>query len=497
MANKRNRRSKGFSGFGNLFFGILLGVVLTVVATFCVGLWAYNNITVTKLASWFNVEIKLENDPNNIKNMSIGEFLNFGQSYVDNYKDISLQDLENDFGIKIFNDGDYGINDWSKIKAMPLYNLSEDASVIADEITLDTLETLGHFSFPDMPVFNKYKQGGANEGAPIMTVVDDLMDAFDPSVMILNDLQTLFGFNLPDNAIINNLKTYLLTDLQNGIENTMDIITLNDLKTLGIDLTAEPMFENLGDTALKDLPAELKKITVGEALNIGENETGILNAIRNFTLGYSGEGADNSIAANIENITMEDIFDISDSDTGIMHAIKDYTIATLPENINSITMQNIFNISDTDTGLMAAIKNFTVGYSGTGEDLSLASNINSLTMKSILNIGDDAAGIMGAIKNYTITQMQDEQNLITAINGLKLNEILDAGQIAGSGLLSELPENTTILTLPQAIATLLDPDTLTVGKMCDITGAARPGRGWDEKTITEVLQYLSTIDAPA
>ncbi len=177
----------------------------------------------------------------------------------------------------------------------------------------------------------------------------------------------------------------------------------------------------IGDLTAEDANL-IGGITLGSILDIGPDSSGIMKAIKGWTID------DLSDQAKIESLQIGDILDIAPNEDGskpedlsnIMWALKDMTIADLRDqnSINGLKLSDVLEIDEnSSSGILRAIKEWTL------EDLGRQNRIERLKLGQILNIDEDspdAPGIMKAMKDWRISYLTDQD----MIDSLTLGEIL-------------------------------------------------------------------------
>lgn len=185
-------------------------------------------------------------------------------------------------------------------------------------------------------------------------------------------------------------------------------ITIAQVSKLGVTLPDIPLFtaEANQNKPLMDIVAEVgTNVKLGEILTINTESPKILQTLADCTL--SGE---NSIDKKIGTLKLSEIIDISATSPKILRELADCTLA--------------------------------------GD--SLSTKINSLTLGSVIDITENSAPILKALQNTEFN------NLGTAINDLKLNQIME---IKENTILKQL-ENSTLSTINTDIQNLLQDATI-------------------------------------
>ncbi len=230
-------------------------------------------------------------------------------------------------------------------------------------------------------------------------------------------------------------------------------------------------------------------ITLGSILDIDNNSSGIMQAMRDWTI---GDLTDQSM---IESLKIGDILGIEAEPDGskpqdvsnIMWALKDKTIEDLTEQdtINGLKLSDVLDIED-DTGILGAMKSWTLN------DLSKQNRIERLKLGQILDINADdpnTSPIMKAMKDWRISDLTEKDK----VNTLTLGDVLSIGDDAPQMLavlkdmsLGEISTSIDTLTLSEVIdlSTLGDNKILSALKDTEIKDL---GKAIDDLTVEDVF----------
>ena len=234
--------------------------------------------------------------------------------------------------------------------------------------------------------------------------------------------------------------------------------------------------EMIGDAKPKTLGDILNggidfgEMTIGEIVNPGDDK--LLNALKETKI--------NEIGSKVETLTLGDIIEIDENDT-LLKSLENCTLLTVSSEINNLRLEQIVSI-DPSNKILYALRESTVS--------SIGSKINTLTLGDIIDINDDSSQILKSLKGTKINEIGSK------INTLKLNEIItiDSNNKILSSLseysLSDIGSEAQNLTLGDVIAIddnsgkLLESlqgekiselgtaiNDLTIGKIVDVEGS--------------------------
>lgn len=157
-------------------------------------------------------------------------------------------------------------------------------------------------------------------------------------------------------------KETTVADLTSISDLLLNTLTLNDV--LGESAVAgNDLLKNFGNTKIKDLPEELKKVTIGDLVDTTGNP--------------------------------------------ILTALKDETFATLPNKIDNLYVRDVMDVP-ADNLLLNAVKDTKLS--------ELAEKVNNLKIGEMTDVGD--SGILHALRNATLTTLEDELDKVQIANNL-------------------------------------------------------------------------------
>lgn len=178
-------------------------------------------------------------------------------------------------------------------------------------------------------------------------------------------------------------------------------------------LTGKPYPKRtLDDITQEDL---ISNATIGSIVSIDENTTGILAAIKDWTIG------DMTDAARIESLKLAQIITIDENSASILQAMADWSISDLTSQskIDSLTLGDVITIDDDAAQLLISLKDTAIG--------DISSAIDNLRLRDILGDAVNDNNILRALKDSTLeTLSADVGNLTVAdVFGADLYSYLD------------------------------------------------------------------------
>lgn len=447
MAKQRNKNVVKRSGCGSFFIfclGMFFGVIALIGTEIGVGYWAYKNINIAKLESYFDFEINLGNDPSNIKSMSIEELISLGVSVAGDIDNITLNDLYDDFGISI-PDEIYNI-DISSLKDISVVNLlDEGVSIILDEITVRSIVAILDIedSLPDNDFIGNIIDMNLSDA------LDYILNLIDVENLTVEDLKT-FGFDLSEIEFLSDIEsiadgTATLSELNALIEEAVQNLTVSDLEKFDIyltDISFIANIEGISDMSLSDLATEIEnaidEMTIADLnTNFGVNLLDIdfianIEGIEDSTL----DELVSKIDTALEGLSIADLssFGITVSEIAVLKDLAPETLLSeLGNEIDSLTIGELLNLDETETNaLLLAISDFKIG--------TLSTNLQNLTIGEMIGVEDGATGILSALKDIKLGEMT-EDNILSAVEDMTLAELLNIDDEA-TGILAAIKDYT-------------------------------------------------------
>lgn len=130
----------------------------------------------------------------------------------------------------------------------------------------------------------------------------------------------------------------------------------------------------------------------------------------------------------IQNVTIGDVITIDENTTGILLAIKDWTLNDLSDasRIESLRLSQVVTIDENSAPILKAMQDWRIS------DMTDADMVDSLTLGQIIEITKDSAQLLKSVADTPIG------DLGTTIDTLRLCDILDAKAIEGNKILRNL-----------------------------------------------------------
>ena len=130
----------------------------------------------------------------------------------------------------------------------------------------------------------------------------------------------------------------------------------------------------------------------------------------------------------IQNVTIGDVTTIDENTTGILLAIKDWTLSDLSDasRIESLRLSQVVTIDEKSAPILKAMQDWRIS------DMTDADMVDSLTLGQIIEITEDSAQLLKSIADTPIG------DLSATIDTLRLCDILDKEAIEGNKILRNL-----------------------------------------------------------
>ena len=226
---------------------------------------------------------------------------------------------------------------------------------------------------------------------------------------------------------------------------------------LSVEMLRDPLTgkayakKTLGD--LMDSPDVLGSARIGDMVTISPDASGLLHAIRDWTVGDLGK------PARIERLRLSQVFDTGNSTSNIMKAIGGWRISDLKDQnkIDSLVLGDILTIDETSAPVLAALADSPIG------ELSHAAD--TLRLTDIL--GEEAVMGNKLLKNLaqstTSTLSADIEALTFAqVYGSELYSYLDLGTDAAGKAYADYLMEYDPLDETSARPEPVDPDLWTI-----------------------------------
>lgn len=324
-----------------------------------------------------------------------------------------------------------------------------------------------------------YGTEGSNEEGGDYQVVD--------GQIVMNEgkeARTLGALVSEANTIINSMPLESILDA--GIDSAAVILALC-YGTEGVNYTVD---ENGGITMLTDPltgnPYPVRKVedltgnsdliqnvTIGDVITIDENTTGILLAIKDWTLN------DLSDASRIESLRLSQVVTIDENSAPILKAMRDWRISDMTDAdmVDSLTLGQIIEITQDSAPLLKSIADTPIG--------DLSATIDTLRLCDILDKeAIEGNKILRNLKMSSLDTLADDiQNLTVAqVFGDELYSYLDMSDKGTKGM--------TYSDLIGGYNHLADPNSDTAG-----TNTLRPEAiRADDLAVTETRKTTETTD---
>ena len=130
----------------------------------------------------------------------------------------------------------------------------------------------------------------------------------------------------------------------------------------------------------------------------------------------------------IQNVTIGDVITIDENTTGILLAIKDWTLNDLSDasRIESLRLSQVVTIDENSAPILKAMQDWRIS------DMTDADMVDSLTLGQIIEITQDSAPLLKSVADTPIG------DLSATIDTLRLCDILDKEAIEGNKILRNL-----------------------------------------------------------
>ena len=338
-------REKGSSGIGKLFFGIFLGILLSFALIFGAGCLVYYKGSI----NWVNsFGANVSSGSEKLDNMTVREIINTGIKVYNNYNNLSLDDVADEFGYSLPTEI-YGI-DITDITSAEISNISTAVQDKLNNISASELEEVMDLSSIES-ILNSEREFYLFEGKLYEDETHQNLVDFDYELTENGGVYTIEvksqTFTVSENKVGITVKYLPLTYAFGDVES----FTIADVMGYTID-------EDTGKVTDKD----------------GEEVTGIMKAFADKKIG--------ELTTAIDTLTLVDVFGEVDENS-VFTLIEGYE--TLP-------------ISQVPDKLVEAVSNSTINElvnKGVISSSSVESLNDTLKAKTVNELISSLSNIMG------------------------------------------------------------------------------------------------------
>ena len=338
-------REKGSSGIGKLFFGIFLGILLSFALIFGAGCLVYYKGSI----NWVNsFGANVSSGSEKLDNMTVREIINTGIKVYNNYNNLSLDDVAEEFGYSLPTEI-YGI-DITDITSAEITNISTAVQDKLNNISASELEEVMDLSSIES-ILNSEREFYLFEGKLYEDETHQNLVDFDYELTENGGVYTIEvksqTFTVSENKVGITVKYLPLTYAFGDVES----FTIADVMGYTID-------EDTGKVTDKD----------------GEEVTGIMKAFADKKIG--------ELTTAIDTLTLVDVFGEVDENS-VFTLIEGYE--TLP-------------ISQVPDKLVEAVSNSTINElvsKGVISSSSVESLNDTLKAKTVNELISSLSNIMG------------------------------------------------------------------------------------------------------
>lgn len=377
-------REKGSSGIGKLFFGIFLGILLSFALIFGAGCLVYYKGSI----NWVNsFGANVSSGSEKLDNMTVREIINTGIKVYNNYNNLSLDDVAEEFGYSLPTEI-YGI-DITDITSAEITNISTAVQDKLNNISASELEEVMDLSSIES-ILNSEREFYLFEGKLYEDETHQNLVDFDYELTENGGVYTIEvksqTFTVSENKVGITVKYLPLTYAFGDVES----FTIADVMGYTID-------EDTGKVTDKD----------------GEEVTGIMKAFADKKIG--------ELTTAIDTLTLVDVFGEVDENS-VFTLIEGYE--TLP-------------ISQVPDKLVEAVSNSTINElvnKGVISSSSVESLNDTLKAKTVNELISSLSNVMGK----TLAEL-DAEGLIEIdiesypnLANKTLEDILDLAEEASS-----------------------------------------------------------------
>ncbi len=193
---------------------------------------------------------------------------------------------------------------------------------------------------------------------------------------------------------------------------------------------ADGLLKAIADWTVDDLGDETKidSLLIGDIITAQEGDSAIVKALSGYSV---GELKDQKV---IESLRVSDILVVDESSSAFIRTVANWTIGDLstPSRFNRLKIGKLLDPdAENPSQLLTALSDWRI------EDLSKQDKINELNLDDVLDL-KDSTGILAALRGVPIGNIQ------SAIDDLRLSDVLSAEELAGNKILAHLADSTLV-----------------------------------------------------
>lgn len=217
---------KGLKTFVDILIGMVLGVILFIGSIALTIYLLMTSVTVGQIQDYAGFQVFQPDNTAGVYDMTLWELAN---SLIDTFKDfgnISLNDIEEKYGIDI--PDEIAGFDITGIKDVPIVEIPDNFRKIFDNFTLRDASEKFDLTLPDLKIFND------NLDTPIFDALQNVMDEVDNlDNKTFGQIDRDFGLNIYSGADTNKtllaLRNTKISELSNALDNLYisDVIDIN------------------------------------------------------------------------------------------------------------------------------------------------------------------------------------------------------------------------------------------------------------------------------
>ena len=504
-----------------LLLGFILGIASTLAGIVGGGYYIIYNVTpevAESTVQGFVPEFALpENLPTELMTMTIMEIVNEIIDIAGSMDTLTLNELQERLGYQLpleLSDGTDLTFLFAPIMDIPIKQIPDNMNLVIDNITINSLVTLGIMSEDDLPNLPMFSSADSKD-TPIMSLFSDLGN-FKIADMITLYTGDYYPLEVGDFVLLtvpvyidydeNNVLHEDLTRYKLGyvVDEEGDFVRVEG-EFIAYDSATHENLQRYSSAMLPSFNGD-KVLSNPETDFIGydpmnPNHQGkprfmkptrsadvllaIGDAYINTVPDTDPDGL--NISDTIKNLQVKDIMKIDENSANIILAIQDAYLGdtapvgglTLNETIETIQVKEIIDIYEADVfeegilihaksnQVLIAIKDAYVGNNPTPPGLTINDTIDTLTLGQIIEITDDSSTILKELKDTTINELDE------SLNSLKLKQTLTIYTediFDNEGQLVEARSNQILIALQEAYigqVPLSDPAGKTISEAMD------------------------------
>lgn len=224
-------------------------------------------------------------------------------------------------------------------------------------------------------------------GLPLVSGISALSSALDTKTLTLNKVSEYFGISLDSDLLggvtavplaylgvnadetVQNLEIGTVLGLKEGSNSLLLYLAYGSENNYHFDADGNVVMDKGKPNTIAGLSDALDRMTIGNAVDLGENPPKLMEAIRDWTLQDFSDGK------KINGLTLGDVIEIDATSPAILRALENTALGGFSDKIETLTLEDMLGEIGDDNTVLWALKDCTLD--------SLAGKISTLALQDL------------------------------------------------------------------------------------------------------------------